>query len=236
MNLPSIKERLYNKNISQLEIAQREAHIEIISSIHLSDDMHILSYSCGNGIWDYLSALYNPFIKKITATDIVPNPVRSDDQNLLNTLVKWEFIQVKPEDFLPFSDKNFDIVIHHDVIEHSKKPYLMIKEQYRVLKEGGILIVGTPNIFRPANVIKLITGRLSFPEKIGYYKEIGDYIHIQEFHEQQLKILLEEVGFKILIIKYCYFGIHPLRINISKFPKSDIGKRFCHYLLFVAQK
>lgn len=236
MKLPTMYERLNNKHMTQVEKIQRKTYQEIIKNIHVSDSMHLLSYSCGDGIWDYLSAISNPKIRKITATDIVPQPVRKSDEELIRSVVDWNFVQVKPDENLPFPDKSFDIVIHHDVIEHTAKPYLMLKEQYRVLREDGVLIVGTPNLFRPANLVKLISGKLVFPVKIGYYEEIGDYVHIQEFHEQHLKLLLEEVGFSITKIWHCYFGIFPLKLQFSEYPKSQLGKSLCHYILVEAKK
>jgi len=64
-----------------------------------------------------------------------------------------------------------------------------------MLKKGGFLVFGTPNLFRPASIFKLILGKLYFPYKLGYVKGIGDYIHILEFHEYQFKLLLQEIGF-----------------------------------------
>ncbi len=96
---------------------------------------------------------------------------------------KWQFVKVEPENSLPFKDNFFDLAIHQDVIEHVLKPHLFINEQQRVLKSGGFLLFGTPNLLRPANFIKLMLGKLRFPVKIGSNEEIGDYIHIQEFNE-----------------------------------------------------
>ena len=127
-------------------------------------------------------------------------------------------------------------MFHQDVVEHVKKPYLFLSEQYRVLKEGGTFIVGTPNIFRPANVFKLLLGKFFFPIKIGSNQEIGDYVHIQEFNEFQLKNLLEEIGFKEIEIKHCYFGIWPLKITFSLYPNSKIGRVMCHYLMVKCRK
>jgi hypothetical protein len=121
------------------------------------------------------------------------------------------------------------------VVEHTEKPYLFISEQYRALKKGGLLILGTPNLFRPVNIIRLL-GQLKFPAKIGYAKEIGDYIHVQEFHEQQLKLLLEEVGFKKIEIYHSYFGLSFTNICFSERPKSNLGKLMSHVLTFSAIK
>ena len=175
-------------------------------------------------------------IKKIVATDIVDNPVDKESIDVLKKLGDWEFKKVEAEKPLPFPNESFDLVFHQDVIEHVKKPYLFVSEQYRVLKKGGSLIIGTPNILRPANLVKLMFGKLRFPVKIGENEEIGEYVHIQEFSEFQLKNLLEEVGFKNIEVRHCYFGIWPLRVTFSLYPKGNLGKGMCHYLMVKCRK
>jgi len=46
---------------------------------------------------------------------------------------------------LAFEDNYFDVVIMNEVIEHIEKPLLILKEIYRVLKNGGNLVITTPN-------------------------------------------------------------------------------------------
>ncbi len=103
---------------------------------------------------------------------------------------------------------------------------------------GGIIVFGTSNLFRPANILKLILGKLKFSINIGSNKEIGEYIHVQEFYVEQLKLLVEEVGFKIKEIKYSYFGLHFIhpKLTFKDYPTSDIGKRMCQYITVIAQK
>ncbi|MEE9190752.1 MAG: class I SAM-dependent methyltransferase [Candidatus Neomarinimicrobiota bacterium] len=45
---------------------------------------------------------------------------------------------------LSFNDETFDLLIHTSVLEHIRKPKLALKEQYRVLKPGGILLFEVP--------------------------------------------------------------------------------------------
>lgn len=231
MHLNSFKNRLDNPKISAVEISQRDCFVNWLKEINLTKNNTVLSVSVGDGIWDYLTFLHNKSITKIIATDIIENPVTEDGIALLRNIGQWEYRKVLAEKPLPFGDESFGLIFHQNVLEHVEKPFLFLSEQYRVLKKNGVLIFGTPNLFRPGNLLKLFFGRLNFPIKIGFNIELGDYVHIQEFYEQQLKILLQEVGFKDISVAHCFFGIHPLNITISKYPKSGIGKGMCHYLM-----
>ena len=83
---------------------------------------------------------------------------------------------------------------------------------------------GTTNLLRPANIIKLMLGKLRFPVKIGSNAEIGDYIHIQEFNEWNLRNLVEEVGLTVLNIDYCFWGF---QIQITSEPATAQQQRAC---------
>lgn len=48
---------------------------------------------------------------------------------------------------MPFDDNTFDYVVSSEVIEHTPNPPQAIKEIYRVLRPGGIVILSTPNQF-----------------------------------------------------------------------------------------
>ena len=49
------------------------------------------------------------------------------------------------KDKLPYNDDEFDIVFNKSVVEHFLSPEKIIKECYRVLKPGGIIITMTPS-------------------------------------------------------------------------------------------
>lgn len=48
------------------------------------------------------------------------------------------------EDILPFDNESFDTLILDNVLEHISEPNQLIKELIRVLKIGGIIIIGVP--------------------------------------------------------------------------------------------
>lgn len=194
---------------------------------------NILSISCGDGTWDYV-CLKNTSNCQLTATDIVDIPVDKKDVKLLKSLGKWNFVKVSPENAYPFPDNRFDFIFHFDVIEHVKKPYSFLLEQLRLLKPGGQILIVTPNLLRPANVIKHLLGKLNFPLNIGSNKDIGEYIHIQEFTSWGLKNILKELGFKKIIVKMVYLGIPLLKIKILKHPR--LFAQMSHSIFIYASK
>lgn len=46
---------------------------------------------------------------------------------------------------LPFHDNSIDVLFSSHVIEHLRSPYDALKEFHRVLKRGGVLLIGVPN-------------------------------------------------------------------------------------------
>ncbi|MBI5413569.1 hypothetical protein HZA42_04445 [Candidatus Peregrinibacteria bacterium] len=59
---------------------------------------------------------------------------------------------------------------------------------------------------------------------------------MQEFTEFSLKLMMEEVGFVNVKVFYVFWGIHPLNLEFSAYPKSAIGKQMAHFLYFSGEK
>ena len=154
----------------------------------------------------------------------------------MRELGSWNFSQVVKDEKLPYGDNYFDISFSQDVIEHTVKPNFFIAEQFRVLKPGGRIGIGTPNIFRPANMARALFGNLKFPVVIGGNQEIGEYIHVQEFHESQLRLGLEEHGFTNVRVECIFFGMSFLNFRFADLPDFNLGKTFCHFLFGTGEK
>ena len=234
--LSSINARFHNPRLSSVERGQRDIFLQFLRQRQWLRGSSALSISCGDGIWDWLLLRADVGISRVVATDIVPCPVGEPDQLLLRTLGEWEFVRVMPDHPLPFPDETFDLIFHQDVIEHTTQPYFFLREQCRVLKKGGLIIVGTPNLLRPANILRAIVGKLQFPMKIGHNVQIGDYVHVQELHEAQLRLMLTETGFSSVICQPVYFGPSLLNITLSMFPQRGAARAFAHFLMAAAQK
>lgn len=98
-------------------------------------------------------------------------------------------------DPLPFADGHFDVVLFCEVIEHLlSDPVAALIEIKRVLRQGGTLILTTPNVARLENVARLIAGANVYDPYSGY----GPYgRHNREFTRHEIYQLLQFVGFDV---------------------------------------
>jgi len=76
-------------------------------------------------------------------------------------VIKSGYLFKKVDDeYLPFNNSKFDVVISNHVIEHISNQTLHVNEISRVLKNGGILYLATPNkywLFDPHSKLPLIS-------------------------------------------------------------------------------
>ena len=86
----------------------------------------------------------------------------------------------------------FDGIYAFEIIEHVFDYDVFLRNLYKSLKDGGILVITTPNVLAPRNRIKLLLG------KDEWFESKYD-IHF--FSPRTLKKSLEKNGFRVLEIK-----------------------------------
>jgi len=62
-------------------------------------------------------------------------------------------------DMLPFADGSVDGVILNQILEHAKEIFWILGESSHVLRIGGSLIIGVPNLAAWQNRVVLLLGR-----------------------------------------------------------------------------
>ncbi|MDP9054241.1 MAG: class I SAM-dependent methyltransferase [Acidobacteriota bacterium] len=100
----------------------------------------------------------------------------------------------------PYPDEHFDLVIAGEIFEHMVyDPMHLLLESRRVLREGGSLLVSTPNSAGLACVYKALEGKYS-PQIYPHYKipdgepEIG---HMREYTLWELGEAVKAAGFEL---------------------------------------
>ena len=89
-----------------------------------------------------------------------------------------------------FPDSYFEAVVMNHVLEHILEPHELLADIKRVLKPGGVLVIGSPNF----------GGGFARWRK-DKWPGLRPGEHIWQFEPQSLKMLLEKNGFEILALK-----------------------------------
>ena len=117
------------------------------------------------------------------------------------------------ENLLPYEDNTFDIIYSKSLIEHLNNPDKYIKEAYRILKPGGILLTLVPDW------------------EANYRTYFDDYTHRTPFTVVSLKDIykmfnlknVEVVRFRQLPIVWKYPVLNYFCVLISKFLPTRIN-------------
>ncbi len=134
----------------------------------------VLDIGCGDG---FMTNVLSESCKHVVGVDSSQTGI-----SLANSLVdasKADFILGSVNN-LPFKENTFDVITLFEVIEHIPVTSLkdVIKEIKKVLKEGGVLIVTTPN---PRNLRNRILGKSMVSAK-----------HEKEYNQAELLELLKD--------------------------------------------
>lgn len=107
-------------------------------------------------------------------------------------------------DKLPWPREFFDIILCIDILEHLKRPDLVLLKIKKYLKRDGTLMASIPNVAHWSVRIGILLGRFNY----GEYG-ICDKTHIRFFTLKSIKQLFEKTGY--VIVKTDYTEFPPAR-------------------------
>lgn len=136
------------------------------------------------------------------------------------------FMNADMNQALPYKDSFFDAIVCIDGIEHIERPFDFIRECYRVLKNGGVLIVSTPNIHSLRSRWRwFLTGHHNKCKTPLDERNVSPLHHINMMSYTEMRYLLHTNGLsiekvttnRIKAISYLYLPIAPLAYLATKF-------------------
>lgn len=103
----------------------------------------------------------------------------------------------------PLPDKSFDTVLFTEVLEHiGTFPLNVMKEIFRVLAPGGIMILTTPNVWHLSNRIRCIFGKTPFVSLEDMISLPVHMRHSREYKKAEVETLVTMGGFEIVRSEY----------------------------------
>lgn len=220
----SILEKRYQ---SYLHSGNSFGRAQVNIFLSLLDDSYsrILEVGCGKGFFTYLLLRGKRVLHdKIFGVDVFDSCQKNDLKRLANS---FEFREIVAGQNLPFFKNKFDLVFSMDVLEHVDNWQKFILEQIRVTRNGGKILIGTPNRLRLSNLLLTLFGKLSFPRSLGH-DDYGEVIHIHEFVKEELLGYLGSLnGVKNIKAIPCWLGSNFFSIGYIR-PKGILSN-FCQF-------
>ncbi len=146
-------------------------------------------------------------------------------------------VQGSAESRFPFASGSFDAVYAGDIIEHLYDTDFFIREVRRVLKQGGVFVVTTPNLASLSNRIRLLLGKLPVGSEIRIGRDMAG--HIRNYTFPELECQLRHHGFSV-VRKVSSNIMFPVRYNVPFKPLAiKLGDYFPNigsHIIMVARK
>jgi SAM-dependent methyltransferase len=188
-------------------------------------ELSILDIGCGKG--HDLMNLARPEVVgsvhlKMFGIDCVPEYIEEARRNGIQV-----FDLDIERDRIAMADASCNIVVMNQVLEHTKEIFWIISEVGRILKPGGIFILGVPNLASLHNRVLLAAGQQ--PTSIGLAMA-----HVRGFTKRDTTNLLNLGGW----FKVTGFGgsnFYPFPPQVSK-PLAKLVPTMASTIFFRAQK
>ncbi len=156
---------------------------------YLPKNGRILEAGCGLGRWLIYFSKRGYDIERIELNEDVLGKIKNFNSNLKT--IRGNILE------MPYEDNSFNAVISLGVIEHSKEgPQKALKEMYRILKPGGILLVTVPylNLMRRLLHIPYQALIVRIRRIQGFNMKFDSYVYTKK----EMQAFLKNTGFEII--------------------------------------
>jgi ubiquinone/menaquinone biosynthesis C-methylase UbiE len=117
------------------------------------------------------------------------------------------------EQRLPYPDSHFDLVTCVETIEHLENFRALLREIYRVLKPGGVVIITTPNILNLRSRLRFLT--------FGFHSMFGP-LHVQAQENFDTRGHISPTSWFYLGHALLQSGFENLSVTVDRFQRRSI--------------
>lgn len=166
-------ERMYRLEDSYWWFVGRHRLIESLLHSHFgttsSPERTLLDIGCGTGAMSSRLRRWG----RVVSADFSPLALQFSRRRGLTELVTADAMK------LPFASDSFDVLVAMDMLEHLPDDVAALKEFYRVLKPGGIVLATVPaypHLWSEHDVALMHFRRYVRPELRGRFTEVGFHL------------------------------------------------------------
>ena len=125
----------------------------------------------------------------VVGLDLMPDAIKEAISNGLDSKV-WNV-----ENGLPFPNKEFDIIVCKEVLEHLIDPLFVMNEIHRVLKDDGYAFITVPNHFWYFFRLRILFGKGLLEHDFAHVWNEWNYFHIRFFTFKGFNQLIKQTSF-----------------------------------------
>lgn len=174
----------------------------------LTQNASVLDIGCGRTAPNLLRLKANA--DRLIGVDLVEFSVADEDIELFN-------LDVCKMD--PIPNESIDLAYSRSVMEHLQFADLAYKEIFRILKNGGVYIFLTPNIYDYAAIISALTPNKYHPAVVKFSegREEDDTFptYYRTNSKRRIRRLAEQHGFRVLELEY--LGQYPSYLVFNRY-------------------
>jgi 2-polyprenyl-3-methyl-5-hydroxy-6-metoxy-1,4-benzoquinol methylase/Zn ribbon nucleic-acid-binding protein len=178
-NGPWVKVYNSRKFYSKNEVVEKNNNRNLMEIKSIIKNGKLLEIGCGDGHFLQLARDKDNF--EVFGVEL-------DPETSQYARTKRGLINVKTEAFenIKYPENFFDVVYMNDVLEHLQNPLQIMEECYKILKEGGLIVINVPNV--DGLVYKFVGEK---------HTCVFGFEHLNFFSDKTLSSILTKIGFDV---------------------------------------
>ncbi|HEY0656893.1 MAG TPA: methyltransferase domain-containing protein [Pyrinomonadaceae bacterium] len=219
------EERFHGANIidaGKLSPYWGEHAARYVFALQYVENKSVLDIACGTG---YGLGFLKTKAKSVTGVDIDIEAVREAKKEC----DEKASVLIGDALRLPFADERFDVITSFETLEHLRERMMFLSELKRVLKQGGVLILSTPNAnytkpvngkplnrfhvfeYKPKELVLELENHFTVRSFLG--QTLGEDFEIPPFHDAQIRLSKDFVTKAKL---FCWKVTNKLPLNLRE--------------------